>query len=103
MNRDLETATTLALVAIILDVIGFVFALVTIFLVILPLIFMILNYVFVYSRLKENHPDLAQTPALALGIIELIFGGIIPGILLIICYVKINDGITAEARKMMAN
>lgn len=102
MNKDLETATTLALVAIIFDIIGFVFALLTIFLVILPFIFMILNYVFVYARLKDNHADMAQTPALVLGIIELLFGGVIPGILLIICYVKINDGISAEARSTMA-
>lgn len=98
MNQHLETAATLALVAIILDVLGFLFGLFFLPLVILPFIFMVLNYVLIYSRIKEGHAEMALTPALVLGILELIFGGVVPGILLIICYVKINDGISADTR-----
>ncbi len=101
MNRHLETAATLALVAILFDALGFLFGLLFLPLIILPLIFMILNYVMVYARIKEGKPRTAQDPSLVLGIVELIFGGIVPGILLIICYVKINDGLSAESGKTM--
>ncbi len=40
---------------------------------------------FALERVNE-----AETPSLVLGIIQLIFGGLIPGILLIVAYVKIK-------------
>lgn len=51
-----------------------------------------LDYFLVYRNLfSPNDIPNARTPALVLGIIQLIFGGIIPGILLIVAYVKIGD------------
>ena len=94
MNQHLETAATLALIAIILDVLGFLFGLLFLPFIVLPFIFMVLNYFLVYARIKEGRAEMARTPSIVLGILELLFGGIIPGILLIICYVKINDGLS---------
>ena len=56
---------------------------------------MVLNYFLVYARIKEGRAEMARTPSIVLGVLELLFGGVVPGILLIICYVKINDGLAA--------
>ena len=52
-----------------------------------------LDYFLVYKKLKEERVREAETPSLVLGIIQLIFGGLIPGILLIVAYVKIRDSV----------
>ena len=53
-----------------------------------------LDYFLIYKRLKEEKVREAETPAIVLGIIQLIFGGLIPGILLIVAYVKIKDSLS---------
>ena len=95
MNPDLETAKTLALVALILNVIGLAFGLLFLPLAILPFIFMILDYVLVYEPLNSGHPERAEGPALILGIVQTIpfIGGVVPGLLLIISWIKIRDGL----------
>ncbi len=98
MNRDLETARTLALVAVILNVIGFFIGLITIVLAVLPLLWLILDLVMVYTPLGGDRPESAETPALVLGILQLITLDIVSGILLLIAWVKIRDGLSrAEA------
>ncbi len=57
------------------------------------ILWIVLDYFLIYKRLKEERVREAETPALVLGIIQLIFGGLIPGILLIIAYVKIRDSL----------
>ena len=52
-----------------------------------------LDYFLIYKKLKEERVREAETPSLVLGIIQLIFGGLIPGILLIVAYVKIRDSL----------
>ena len=52
-----------------------------------------LDYFLIYKKLKEERVREAETPSLVLGIIQLIFGGLIPGILLIVAYVKIKDSL----------
>jgi hypothetical protein len=55
-------------------------------------IWILLDYLLVYNNLKStNEIPRAKTPALVLGIIQLIFGGVIAGILLLVAYVKIGD------------
>ncbi len=100
MDRDLETAKTLALIAIIFDLIGLVFALVFLPLAIVPFIFMLLNYFLVYKPLSEGHGQEAETSALVLGILQIIpfIGGVIPGLLLIFTWVKIRDSINRGSR-----
>ena len=56
-------------------------------------IWILLEYFLVYKKLSEERVTEAETPALVLGVITLLFGGIITGILLIIAYVKIRDSI----------
>lgn len=90
-ERDLETAKTLALVAVILNLVGFLLSLITIFLAILPFIWLLLDYLLVYKPLTERDPSSAETPSLVLGIIQLLLLDILSGILLIITYVKIKD------------
>lgn len=69
-------------------IVGLVFS--VIFLI--SVLWVALDYFLIYKNLRspETVPN-ARTPALLLGILQLIFGGFIPGILLIIAYVKIGD------------
>ena len=57
------------------------------------LLWILLDYFLVYKRLSDGNVRGAETPSLVLGIIQLLFGGIITGILLIIAYVKIGDSL----------
>ncbi len=57
----------------------------------IPVIFLLLTYFLIYKRLSEGRVEEALTPALVIGILSLILGGVISGILLIIAYVKAND------------
>ena len=56
-------------------------------------LWILLDYLLVYKKLSKERVKEAETPSLILGIIQLIFGGFIPGILLIIAYVKIKDSL----------
>ncbi len=98
MDSDLETAKTLALIAIVLDLLGLIFSLFFIVLAFIPFLFIILNYFFIYKPLSEGRARDAETPTLVLGILQIIpFGGIIPGILLLISWVKIRDSMGRNA------
>jgi hypothetical protein len=61
---------------------------------VISIIWIALDYFLVYRNLGSaiTIPN-ARTPALVLGIIQLIFGGLIPGILLIVAYLKIGDSV----------
>ena len=61
------------------------------------IIWVLLDYFLVYRRLRLGMVKEAKTPSLVLGIVQLIFGGFIPGILLIIAYVKIKDSLQKSA------
>lgn len=122
LDSDAESARTLTLVAIILQVIflfvgvaliGGVLALAftstpsgvpanfmpSIFVLVFGAIFLVgilwivLDYVLIYAPLGRGEVTRAEGPALALSIIQLVFGGIITGILLIIAWVKIKDSV----------
>ncbi len=55
---------------------------------------LLLTYFLVFKPLKHEQVERALTPALVLGIIALVFGGVIVGILQIIAYVKAKDAHT---------
>lgn len=57
------------------------------------IMWLLLDYYLVYKPLAQERVYDAETPSIVLGILQLIFAGIIPGILLIIAYVKIRDSI----------
>lgn len=94
MNSDFETARTLALVAVIFNVIGFVLALFTIILAIIPLLWLLLDYFLIYKPLDERNPQSAETPSLVLSILQILTLDLISGILLLITWVKIRDGLS---------
>ncbi len=50
-----------------------------------------LAYLTVYSNLRNGSTEKAEMPSLLLGILQLLFGGILSGILLLISWVKIKD------------
>lgn len=57
------------------------------------ILWILLDYFLIYQRLSEGRVAEAETPALVLGILQIIVGGVIPGILIIIAYVKIRDSL----------
>ncbi len=61
---------------------------------IFAVLFLLLTTFLVYKPLKHEQVERALTPALVLGIIALVFGGVIVGILLIVAYVKAKDAHT---------
>ena len=61
------------------------------------ILWVLLDYFLIYRKLKLEKVKETMTPSLILGIIQLIFGGFIPGILLIIAYVKIKDSVQRSA------
>ncbi len=123
-RADLDTAVTLTLVALILEVvflaIGILVFAVFVLLGSFPLqmgmpgfsisvgffvgllvvfgivgvVFLLLLYFLVYKRLKDEQVESALTPALVLGIIALVLVGVISGILLIVAYMKAKDAHT---------
>ncbi len=118
LDRDASTAKSLALATVILEAVFFaigvlvlVAALVgtavsgvsmstlgivtVVFMVLfaIGLMWLLLDYYLVYKPLAQERVRDAETPSIVLGIIQLILGGVIPGILLIIAYVKIRDSL----------
>lgn len=74
----------------------FIISIVFGFLFIFGLLWIFLNYYLVYKPIVARDLYKAEGPALALGIIELIFDGLIPGVLLIIAYSRIGDALMYE-------
>lgn len=116
IERAQRSALTLTLVSIVLELVVFAVGVIffaifetlihplalsgmNVFLAIYSYSFLIsivwafLNYYLVYVPLKGKNLEKAEAPALALGIIELLFGGIIPGILLLVAYIRIGDAL----------
>lgn len=50
-----------------------------------------LTYLAVYLKMKDGLPEKAEKPSLLLGILQLLFGGLLSGVLLLISWVKIRD------------
>jgi len=64
------------------------------------LLWILLDYFLVYKNLALEKVKESEVPSLILGIIQLILAGVIPGILLIIAYVKIRDSLENSARQL---
>jgi len=60
---------------------------------IIPLFLLWVAYAMCYTRVRNGEYEGARTPTLVLAIVELLFGGVIPGIFYIIAYVKLGDAI----------
>jgi len=103
MPRDSgDTAKVLILIGIVFQLLGillivglaalipFLGALV-LALAIIPIIFLVLVYVFSYAPTARGEYGKARTPTLIFGILSLITFSLIPAILYIIAYVKLRD------------
>ncbi len=64
--------------------IGFIFSILWIF----------LNYFLLYKKIIDDKIEEAKSNALILGILELLFDGLIPGILIIVAYTKLSDSVS---------
>jgi len=62
----------------------------------LGLVWGVLVYIYSYSPVNEGSYEDARTPTLVIGILSLLFGGVLPGILYLIAWVKIRDAIEEE-------
>lgn len=62
----------------------------------ISIIWIVLNYLLVYRPISEMRYEESRNPCLALGILELFFGGFIPGILLLVAHSKLGDAIILE-------
>ena len=60
---------------------------------IIPLLFLYVGYEWCYKRVRNGDFEGARTPTLVLAILELIFGGVLPGIFYLIGYIKLGDAI----------
>lgn len=84
---------------------GFYFSGIIIFVIVATIfgaigaLWILLDYYLVYRRLVEERVEEAQSPALVLGILQLILGGIIPGILLIVAYSQIANSVSNRMRQ----
>jgi hypothetical protein len=106
-NRAGETAETLILVGLILDIIGEVILLfVGLFLLIVPVfgaiflgfalvgfVWIALVWMFSYGRVREGDYEGARTPTLVFAILSFITFALIPAILFLIAYIKLGDAI----------
>jgi ABC-type transport system involved in cytochrome c biogenesis permease subunit len=64
---------------------------------VISIVWVVLDYVLIYRNLGSYSTlQNARTPAIILGILQLLFGGVIPGILLVVVYSKIGD--SSESR-----
>lgn len=102
-----DTAKTLILVGLILDIIGaVVLLLIGLFILIFPLlgeillglaliglVWVVLVWLFSYRRVVEGDYEGARTPTLVFAILSLVTFGLIPGILFLIAYIKLGDAI----------
>jgi hypothetical protein len=83
-TNTFQTGSTLSFFGIFALVFGIMF--------VVSIVWIVLDYLLVYRNLSSAATIAnAKTPALVLGIIQLVFGGFIPGILLIAAYLKIED------------
>ncbi len=92
LDHDGETAKTMVLIGMILQVVLLVLGIFSPFFFV-GILWVILDFVFVYSKLSEGRLNEAETPCLVLAILQLLFGGVLPGIFLLIGYVKLKDSI----------
>jgi hypothetical protein len=61
---------------------------------VVSIVWIALDYLLVYRNLSSRSAIAkAKTPALVLGIIQLVTGGVLPGILLIAAFLKIEDSL----------
>ncbi len=92
LDHDADSAKTLIIIAMVVQLVIALVGILSVFLLV-GFIWLILDYFLLYKPLTERRVADVETPDLVLGIIQLILGGVIPGILIIIAYTKIKDSL----------
>lgn len=70
----------------------------TVFLVI-GILWVVLDYFLIYKKIAQGHVEGTDTTSLVLGILQLIFGGLVSGIILLIAHGKITSSINYRSYK----
>ncbi len=65
-------------------------------------IWLLLDLFLIYRPLSQERVKSAERPALVLGVLQLVLSGIVPGVLLILAYVKIMDSVNNTRRMQPA-
>ena len=109
-DASAQTAETLILVGLILDLVGEVILVVVgLWLLAFPLLGLVvlgfaligfvwiaLVYLFSYDRVRSGDYEGARTPTLVFAVLSLVTLAVIPGILLLVAYVKLGDALAGE-------
>ena len=96
----METAKTMVIIGMVVQVIFVIVGILAVIFLI-GILWLVLDYVMVYRRIVEGRADQAETPALVMGILQLLFGGVVPGIFLLIAWLKLRD--SNSSRKYASN
>lgn len=91
MDIDLASPEGLVLKAIYFDAIELFLGFLLFPLAVFPFIFMVLNYLLVYDPLKRGNLENAKWFSMLLGVVELVFGGVVPGVLLLVGFWKLGE------------
>lgn len=124
-DSDARTAMTISFVAIIIDLVFFLILLLSSFFIyslglatfysslgmpiaflsglflafaVVELLWLPVTSLFIYRPLREGEAHKAETPSLLIGIGQLIFGGFLSGILLLIAWIKIRDSLRMQQK-----
>ena len=62
------------------------------------LLWILLDYFLLYKKIADGRIEETDTTSLVLGILQLLFGGLIPGILILVAHGKIGDAINNKLR-----
>ena len=107
IDRDAESARSHVTAALAIQILFIAFALfftfpsrslVLIAFALIGLLWASLDYVLVLKPMERNRIEEAVSPSLTLGVLQLLFGGFLPGIFLILAYVKISRSVTERMR-----
>lgn len=61
----------------------------------------LINYYILYKPIAKDEIELVVSPALALGILELILGGIVPGILILVAHSRMERALYMKEKGSM--
>lgn len=72
------------------------------FFAIIGILWIFLDYFLIYKPLSNGQVHRTETSALVLSILQIFFGGVLPGILLLIAWIKIRDSLRFQHNRNIA-
>lgn len=95
-DRDAETAKTLTIVGMVLQLLFLLLGILVPYFLI-GVLWLLLDYFLIYKKIVDGQLNEAETPSLILGILQLVLGGVLPGVFILIAHVKIKDSLRNRA------